>query len=173
MGTVFGRLVAEKCFENTLQAVCSVFQKSSPKSNTHPLEKYFKNTDANLCSGLPKYSLGNMNVVTKDSRCHAAMCWFSLSTKDSLHPMMRCWDFLKLRLLWSFVTTLCSPNEDFGKSNKRWNAHYRGFFKNVSTRFGLRTIVKSIEGPCFIFCSVFQNLRLGSINFDKKDSNHK
>ena len=29
--------------------------------------------------------------------------------------------------------------------------------------FGLRTIEKSIESPHFIFCSVFQNLRLGTI----------
>ena len=34
----------------------------------------------------------------------------------------------------------------------------------VSTRFGLRTIKKSIESQHFIFCSVFRNLRLGSIN---------
>jgi hypothetical protein len=31
------------------------------------------------------------------------------------------------------------------------------------TRFGLRTIEKSIENPDVIFCSSFQNLRLGSI----------
>ena len=37
-------------------------------------------------------------------------------------------------------------------------------FKGVSTRFGLRTIEKSIENPDFIFCSSFQNPRLGSIN---------
>ncbi len=37
-------------------------------------------------------------------------------------------------------------------------------FKGVSTRFGLRTIEKYIENLDFIFCSIFQNLRLGSIN---------
>jgi hypothetical protein len=38
-------------------------------------------------------------------------------------------------------------------------------FKGVSTRFGLRTIEKYIENPDVIFCSAFQNLRLGSIYF--------
>ena len=38
-------------------------------------------------------------------------------------------------------------------------------FKGVSTGFGLRTIETYLENPHFIFCSVFQNLRLGSINF--------
>jgi len=40
-------------------------------------------------------------------------------------------------------------------------------FRGVSTRFGLRTIEKSVENLDFIFCSSFQNLRLGSINFDE------
>jgi hypothetical protein len=35
--------------------------------------------------------------------------------------------------------------------------------KGVSTRFGRRTIEKSVENPDFIFCSSFPNLRLGSI----------
>ena len=42
----------------------------------------------------------------------------------------------------------------------------RGFevlFEGVITRFGLRAIEKSIENPHFIFCSVFQNLRLETI----------
>ncbi len=36
-------------------------------------------------------------------------------------------------------------------------------FKGVSTRFGLRTIEKSVENLDFVLCSSFQNLRLGSI----------
>ena len=32
-------------------------------------------------------------------------------------------------MLWSFVTTLCSPNEDFARMNKRWHAHFRGTFQ--------------------------------------------
>jgi hypothetical protein len=39
-------------------------------------------------------------------------------------------------------------------------------FKGVSTRFGRRTVEKSVDDPDFIFCSSFQNRRLGSINFD-------
>jgi hypothetical protein len=40
---------------------------------------------------------------------------------------------------------------------------FEALFKGVSTPFGLRTIEKSVENPDFIFCSSFQNLRLGSI----------
>ena len=42
----------------------------------------------------------------------------------------------------------------------------------MSTRFGLRTILKSIENPHFIFCFVFQNLRLGSIKHHSKILQH-
>jgi hypothetical protein len=40
---------------------------------------------------------------------------------------------------------------------------FEALFKGVSTRFGLRTIEKSVENMDFISCSAFQNLRLGSI----------
>jgi hypothetical protein len=42
---------------------------------------------------------------------------------------------------------------------------FEALFKDVSTRFGLRTIESPFENPELIFCSFFQNLRLGSINF--------
>jgi hypothetical protein len=40
---------------------------------------------------------------------------------------------------------------------------FETLFKIVSTPFGLRIVENSIENPHFIFCSSFQNLRLGSI----------
>ncbi len=45
---------------------------------------------------------------------------------------------------------------------------FEALFKGVSTRFGLRIVEKLIETPHFIFCSVLQNLRLGSIEFRQK-----
>ena len=39
----------------------------------------------------------------------------------------------------------------------------RSCLKGVITGFGLRAIEKSIENPHSIFCSSFQNLRLGGI----------
>jgi hypothetical protein len=43
---------------------------------------------------------------------------------------------------------------------------FEAFFKGVSTRFGLRIVENSVvENPDFIFCSSFQNLRLGNIKF--------
>jgi len=47
---------------------------------------------------------------------------------------------------------------------------FEALFKGVSTRFGPRAIEKSVENPDFIFCSSFQNLRLGSINLNSHDS---
>jgi len=38
-----------------------------------------------------------------------------------------CWFFSGM--LRSFVTTLCSPNEDFGRRNKRWNPDFRSTFQ--------------------------------------------
>ncbi len=41
-------------------------------------------------------------------------------------------------------------------------------FKGVSTQFGPCSIEKSVENLDFIFCSSFQNLRLGSIKFPRQ-----
>ena len=41
----------------------------------------------------------------------------------------------------------------------------------MSTRFGLRTIEKSVGNLDFLFCSSFQNLRLGSIKLSKLITN--
>ena len=43
---------------------------------------------------------------------------------------------------------------------------FEALFKGVSTRFGLRTIESPFENQELIFCSFFQNLRLGSIIFE-------
>jgi len=44
---------------------------------------------------------------------------------------------------------------------------FESLFKGVSTRFGLRIDEKFVEHLDFIFCSSFQNLRLGSIKVVK------
>jgi hypothetical protein len=60
------------------------------------------------------------------------------------------------RLVWEHKFTM--TKDEILISNE-------AFLKGVSTRFGLRTIEKYIEGLYFINCSSFQNLRLGSITF--------
>jgi transposase len=62
------------------------------------------------------------------------------------------------------------PKSSFGKgkileglTKEEIRISKEALFKGVSTRFGLRTIEKYIENLDFIFCSIFQNLRLGSI----------
>jgi hypothetical protein len=55
-----------------------------------------------------------------------------------------------------------------GTKDEMWI--FEALFKGVSTQFGPRAIEKSIENPHLIFCSAFQNLRLGGIKFHvKKD----
>ena len=56
----------------------------------------------------------------------------------------------------SKINILYLPNEDFGKRCKE-------LLNGVSTRFGLLTIEKYLENAGFIFFSVFQNLRLGTV----------
>ena len=64
----------------------------------------------------------------------------------------------------NWLPTLSLPNEDVGRMNKRWNPDFRVLSKGVSTQFGPLTVEKCFENPDFIFCSSFQNLRLGSPN---------
>ena len=42
---------------------------------------------------------------------------------------------------------------------------FEALLKDVSTQFGPRTIEKCFENPHYTFCSLFQNLRLGGINY--------
>jgi hypothetical protein len=44
---------------------------------------------------------------------------------------------------------------------------FEALFKGVSTRFGIRTIESPFENQAVIFCSFFQNLRLGSITLQR------
>ena len=53
-------------------------------------------------------------------------------------------------------TRLCSPNEDLEGGTKDEIQIFEALFKGVSTRFGLRTLEKSVENLDFIFCSSFQ-----------------
>ena len=55
---------------------------------------------------------------------------------------------------------------------------FEALFKGVSTQFGPWTIEKCFENPHFIFCSSFQNLRLGAIHlhlerFGKEDADFR
>ncbi len=84
-------------------------------------------------------------------------------TKDSSNMWCDVLGFLECHDL--FVTTLCSPNEDFGWPNERLGTHFRSTFQRVSTRFGLRSFEKCFENAFPNVRSVIQNLRLGSINF--------
>jgi len=45
----------------------------------------------------------------------------------------------------------------------RWACLFEALCEGVSTRFGLRTLAKSLEKTRPTRCFVFQNLRLGSI----------
>ncbi len=42
----------------------------------------------------------------------------------------------------AFLTTLCSPNEDFGSPTNVWEQVFEMLFKGASTQFGLRSFEK-------------------------------
>ena len=83
-----------------------------------------------LCSDIARMGLQN-----KHARCRA-MCWFGLSKSSFgehkvckiIPTILKCWFS---GMLWSFVTSLCLPNEDFGNRNKRWEPHFRGPLSGV------------------------------------------
>ena len=65
-----------------------------------------------------------------------AMCWFS-------------W------MLWSFVTTLCSPNEDFDRRNKRSQGSSNLSFRLTNSSFGEHKLCKMIQrivATCVAMC---------------------
>jgi hypothetical protein len=50
-----------------------------------------------------------------------------------------------------------------GGTKEEMRISKEALFKELSTQLGPRTIEKSIENPDCLFCSSFQNLRLGRI----------
>ena len=65
----------------------------------------------------------------------------------------------------------------YGSQTKIWeegtkdeNRIFEVLLAGVSTRYGRRTIEKSIENPHFIICSSVQNLRLGTMKFQSQKS---
>ena len=54
--------------------------------------------------------------------------WFGLS-KSSFGEHQRYKMMTKYIMLWSFVTTACSPNEHFGRMNKRWHPDFQLTFQ--------------------------------------------
>jgi hypothetical protein len=62
------------------------------------------------------------------------------------------------------------PKRRFWKDGQQMKMRiFEALFKVMSTRFWLRTVENSIENPHFIFCSSFQNPRLGSIKLAIRD----
>jgi len=58
-----------------------------------------------------------------------------------------------------------SPNEDLEGGTKDEMRIFEALFKGVSTQFGPISIEKCFEEPHFVFCSSFQNIRLGGVKF--------
>ncbi len=86
----------------------------------------------------------------------------------------RSWHLIKSThhgMLLSFVIilqTLPLPNEDFGRRNKRRNTDFRSTFQRFEYSIWATNHWKVNRKSGFIFCSSFQNLRLGSINLLQK-----
>jgi hypothetical protein len=75
------------------------------------------------------------------------------------------------------LSNFIPPKRRFWKDEQKMKSGFSNHFSRTWVLFlgyepliGLRTIEKSVEKPDFIFCSSFQNLRLGSINLQDDDS---
>ena len=82
-------------------------------------------------------------------------------TKDSSN--MWCGGFSGM--LWSFVTTLCSPNEDFGTTKNSSMGRFWSTFHTNECYIWAKRDEKYFKNDPSNYFSTFQNLRLGSINF--------
>ena len=79
------------------------------------------------------------NMITNDSRwCDVLVFWDAMIfcnnfarwlQKIVAFDAMRCVGFSGM--LWSFVTTLCSPNEDFGRPNQHFRVRFRSIFQRL------------------------------------------
>ena len=58
---------------------------------------------------------------------------------------------------------LCSPNKDFGRSNKQFGEYFRSIFPQIVAQIRYSHPLKVLRKDATDLCSVFQNLRLGSI----------
>jgi hypothetical protein len=117
-----------------------IFNESSPKSSTHSLEKYFKNTYATLCSGFQNLRLGSMHFEWSPeirSVRHRTCSYY-------LHSV-------EIRR-----TIACPPRRRF------WKKHHTD---GVITRFWRRCLENVIENarPDLV-CSFFKNLGVGCIH---------
>ncbi len=136
-----------------------MFWSKSQDKFTHPKRRFWKaeptfpNVFSKHFSGAWVLDLGyeSLKIVSK----HIRKGWFGLP-KSSFGEH-------KVKLL-----SLCSPNEDFVRRNKRWNADFRSTFPRFVAQIEYSrhwTLEKCFENPHFIFCSSLQNLRLGWVKF--------
>ncbi len=65
----------------------------------------------------------------------------------------------------NFDSILCSPNEDFGRSDKHFRVCFRSTFQRCVAQIEYSTLEKFVFDALWNVCPTFQNLRLGSINF--------
>ena len=89
------------------------------------------------------------------ARMHDAHVWHYRSRHVRAIAAPGSWwssDVLVSGMLWSFVSTVCSPKEEFGRQNKRPD-------------LGYHSSNKPFENTLQTACSTVQNLRLGSKRF--------
>ncbi len=70
-----------------------------------------------------------------------------------------------LYLGYETLTSLCSPNEDFGRRNKRCHQDFRPTFQWFEAQIEYSRPFQGMRKSWCIFCSSFQHLRLGCIKF--------
>ena len=70
------------------------------------------------------------------------------------------------------LQTLCSPNEDFGRMNKRWNTGFRLSFQRFVAQIESAHPWTVLRKSGFHLLSSVQNLRLGGVNLSQNYCMH-
>ncbi len=109
------------------------------------------------CSTFPHLCWGSINLWRCELERHIVMLVSQIESHcDSHIPEKKCFEISGL------------PNEDLGRMNKRWNADFQTSFQWCEYSMLAKIPWKSFGNPHFIFCSSFQNLRLGGLKFESK-----
>ncbi len=159
--------IAERTFGNDFQ---SSFQRVSTRFGL----RYFEITSkmrSQMFVRTSKFSFGEhklCKMITKDSSNMWLCCFLGLGTKDS--SIVPC-DVL---VLWDWVFwwyELCNnfmlPKRRFWKSDERLGTHFRSTFQRGEYSILATLLWNYFENAFQNVRSDFQNLRLGSINFER------
>ncbi len=116
-----------RCMREIRRFLCKKLQGWAYKTQQRAINRF-------LCNKIARMGLLYKTQQTRKmhARCIMIVCFLCHNfARIGLQNTTNTQDVMRLfyGMLLPFVTTSCSPNEDFAKSYKRWNACFRGSFQ--------------------------------------------